>query len=59
MAEKKKAKRVNTFFRQTPREFKSAHQAQIFSHINRNLPYKIYQFSKSQFEINLIKLKRQ
>lgn len=59
MAKNKKAKRDNIYFRQTPREFKAARQTQVYYHINRNLPYRIYQFSKNHFMLNLNRLKNQ
>lgn len=63
MAKKDKKRRLNIHFRQTVREFKSARQAQIYSHLNRNLPYKIFKVSKTQFlnkvkQINIMKNKR-
>ena len=63
MAKKDKKKRLNTYFRQTAKEFKAARQTQIYSHINRNLPYKIFKISKPQFlskvkQVNIMKRKR-
>jgi len=63
MAKKDKKKRFNTYFRQTVKEFKSARQTQVYSHINRNLPYKIFNISKTQFlnkvkQVNIMKRKR-
>jgi hypothetical protein len=63
MAKRDKKKRTNTYFRQTAKEFKAARQTQVYSHINRNLPYKIFNISKTQFlnkvkKINIMKRKR-
>jgi len=44
-----KAKRANIYFRQTARSFKAAKQTQVFSHINRNLPYRIFSLTKDVF----------
>lgn len=50
MAEKEKGtRRINIYFRQTAKAFKAARQTAVFSHINRNLPYRMYQFSKERF----------
>lgn len=50
MAEKQKGtRRINIYFRQTAKAFKAARQTAVFSHINRNLPYRMYQFSKERF----------
>lgn len=50
MAEKQKGtRRLNIYFRQTAKAFKAARQTAVFSHINRNLPYRMYQFSKERF----------
>jgi len=46
---KKGQKRINTYFRQTAKAFKAARQTAIFSHINRNITYRIYNFSKDVF----------
>ena len=59
---KKNKRRLNTYFRQTAKEFKAARQTQIYAHINRNLPYKIFKVSKSQFlnkvkKVNIMKRK--
>ena len=59
MTQKNKSKRDNIYFRQTPKEFRSARQTQIWQHINKNLPYRIYQFSKYHFLTNLNRLKNQ
>jgi len=49
MAEKKhKERRLNIYFRQTAKAFRAARQTQVFSHINRNIPYRIYKFSKEK-----------
>ena len=63
MAKRDKKKRLNTYFRQTAREFKAARQTQVYSHLNRNLPYKIFKISKTQFlnkvkQVNIVKRKR-
>lgn len=63
MTKRDKKKRINTYFRQTTREFKAARQTQVYSHINRNLPYKIFEVSKTQFlnkvkQVNIMKRKR-
>jgi hypothetical protein len=42
-------KRLNIYFRQTSKALRASRQTQIFSHINRNLPYKLYSFSRNQF----------
>lgn len=53
-----KKKRINTYFRQTAKSFKAAKQTQIFSHINRNLPYRIYGVvSQKLFAKNIRRLK--
>ena len=44
-----KQKRKNIYFRQTPKEFKSQRQTEVYYHINRNLPYTLFQFSKEKF----------
>ncbi len=59
----RRKKRLNTHFRQTVKEFKAARQTQIYAHFKRNLPYKIFEISKSQFlnkvrQVNIIKGKR-
>jgi len=54
---KKKIKRLNIYFRQTAKSFRAARQTQIFSHINRNLPYRIFQFSKSRFSNQVMRIK--
>lgn len=63
MAKRDKKRRLNVHFRQTTKEFKSARQAQVYSHLNRNLPYKIFKVSKTQFlnkvkQVNILKKKR-
>jgi len=55
MSEKGK-RRLNTYFRQTARAFKVIRQTQVFSHINRNIPYRMYQFSRQQFLSSLQKM---
>jgi hypothetical protein len=60
---KKDKRRLNTYFRQTAKEFRAARQTQVYSHINRNLPYKIFEISKSQFlnkvkQVNIMKRKK-
>jgi len=45
----KTKRRFNTYFRQTPKAFRAARQTSVFSHINRNIPYRMYQFSKERF----------
>jgi len=54
-----KEKRRNINFRQTPKEFRSARQTQVFLHFNKNLPYKVYQFSKNLFERQMTKISGQ
>ena len=56
--DKKRKKRLNINFRQTSKAFKSAKQTQIFSHINRNLPYNVYKMSKNRFLNQLQKINR-
>jgi len=63
MVKRDNKKRSNTHFRQTAREFRSARQAQVYSHLNRNLPYKIFKITKTQFlnkvkKVNIINRKR-
>lgn len=63
MTKRDKKRRINTNFRQTVKEFKAARQTQIYSHINRNLPYRIFKISKPQFlnkvkQVNIIKRKK-
>lgn len=48
MAKQRGKKRINTYFRQTAKAFKAARQTQIFSHFRRNIPYKLYKYSKSK-----------
>jgi hypothetical protein len=49
MAEKvHKQRRLNIYFRQTAKAFRAARQTQVFYHINKNLPYRIYKFSKEK-----------
>ena len=45
-----RTRRFNINFRQTAKAFRAARQSQIFIHINKNLPYRIYQFSKKRFQ---------
>lgn len=63
MTKRDKKRRTNTNFRQTVREFKAARQTQVYSHINRNLPYRIFKVSKPQFlskvkQINITRRKK-
>ena len=58
MGRERKKKGINTYFRQTAKSFKAARQTQVFSHINRNLPYNIYKMSKRQFNTQLQKINR-
>jgi len=53
----RRQKRDNIYFRQTPREFRAAKQTSVFAHINRNLPFRVYNFSKKQFDATLLKLR--
>ncbi|MBU0572077.1 hypothetical protein KKH23_00755 [Patescibacteria group bacterium] len=60
---KRDKKRFNTHFRQTVKEFKAARQTQIYSHLKRNIPYKIFKISKPQFlskvkKSNILKRKK-
>jgi len=48
-------RRFNVNFRQTAKAFRAARQAQVFIHVNKNLPYRIYQFSREKFENQLHK----
>ena len=48
MTKSSKGKRLNIYFRQTAKEFKSARQTQVYSHIKRNLPYRIFSFTKER-----------
>ena len=58
MAQKaKKDGRTNIHFRQTPKEFRAQKQNQVYSVMNRNLPYRVYNFSKSLFDDQLLKMK--
>lgn len=43
-------KRRNIYFRQTPKEFRASAQNEIYSHIKRNLPYRIYRYSQERFK---------
>lgn len=36
----------NIHFRQTPKEFRSAKQAEVYEHIKKNISYRIYSFAK-------------
>ncbi|OGM12431.1 hypothetical protein A2Z22_04630 [Candidatus Woesebacteria bacterium RBG_16_34_12] len=49
-------KRININFRQTAKSFRAARQTQIFSHLNRNLPYNLYRATKEKFLLNLQKI---
>jgi len=42
-------RRINIHFRQTAKAFRAARQTKVFAHINRNLPFRMYQFSKERF----------
>lgn len=53
---KRAKKRFNTNFRQTVKEFKSARQAQVYAHLNRNLPHNIFKITKTQFLNNVKKI---
>jgi hypothetical protein len=55
VAEKKKAR--NTHFRQTVKSFRAERQTQVFSKIKRNIPYRMYHFSKKLFSERLGKMK--
>lgn len=48
MPKEKKSPRSNIYFRQTPKEFKSAKQAETYEHINMNIPYRIFTYTKSR-----------
>jgi hypothetical protein len=39
-------RRSNVHFRQTPKEFRSASQAQRYEHIKRNLPFRIFTYTR-------------
>ena len=52
-----KTKRRNTYFRQTERQFKAEKLNQIQEHFNRNLPYRIYSFSRRQVNRQMSRLK--
>lgn len=49
-------KRFNTNFRQTGSSIKAARQTQIYSHINRNIPQRIYMFTKDKFKKHFDKI---
>ncbi|MBI3443386.1 hypothetical protein HY008_01820 [Candidatus Woesebacteria bacterium] len=55
MAMKQKSRRDNIYFRQTPKEFASMRQTQIFAAIKRNIPYNMFKFSKDLFNRQLQK----
>jgi hypothetical protein len=60
---KRGKKRFNTYFRQTAKAFRAARQTQIYAHLKRNLPYRIFNISKTQFlnklkKVNIAKRKR-
>ena len=59
MARTGKEKKRNIYFRQTPKEFRSIRQTQVFLHFNKNLPYKVYHFSKKLFERQMTKISGQ
>lgn len=42
-------KRDNINFRHTTKDFKASKQASVWSKINRNLPYRLFQLSKNLF----------
>jgi len=52
----KSSKRLNIYFRQTPRSFKSANQTSVFEHINKRVAL-INVFSKGVFRRYASKLK--
>ena len=52
-----KAKRKNTYFRQTEREFRAQKLSQIFQHFRTNIPYKIYKLSEKGVKYPLDKIK--
>ncbi|KKQ37878.1 MAG: hypothetical protein US53_C0007G0017 [Candidatus Woesebacteria bacterium GW2011_GWA1_37_7] len=56
--DKKRARRFNINFKQTASSLRAARQTQIFSHLNRNLPYRIYMYSRSNFMKNLTRLNK-
>ena len=58
MTEKKNKKRLNIYFRQTPSSFVADRQTQVFAHIKRNIPYRIYVFSRGQFKNTVEAFKR-
>lgn len=58
MSKKRGKKRLNIYFRQSQREFQSLSQTRVFYHINKNLPFKIYHFSRRQFLLKFQKMKR-
>lgn len=55
MAER--SKRDNIYFRKTERQFEADHLNQVYEHFNKNLPYRIYRFSKRQFRLQISRLK--
>lgn len=49
VAQKKHARRLNIYFRQTQHELKGARQAQVYAKVRRNIPYSVLHFSKEKF----------
>ena len=50
--------RKNIYFRQDARSFAVDRQTQIYSYINRSIPYRLFVFSKQKFQNNLERLNR-
>ncbi len=48
MTKEGKSPRSNIYFRQTPKEFRSAKQAEVYEHIQMNIPYRILNFTKDK-----------
>ena len=51
MEKSKNQKGQNIYFRQTPKEFRSAGQAQTYEHIKMNIPYRILSFTKQRLSL--------
>ena len=54
----KKGRRINTYFRQTPRSFRASKYASVFYHIRTNIPQTLNKVSKKAFKDSTYKLNR-
>ena len=51
-------RRFNTNFRQTRRSINSDNQTKIYYHINRNIPQRIYLYTKDKFKTQIQNINR-